>query len=701
MSDQESGETKLAFKIMLNTDTQFAARRRRWRLRIIFGVLIAVVACNTHAVEQLALSTEQDFLAEFPSILSATRLAQSRSDAPAAITVIDRKMIEASGVVELAEIFRLVPGFQVGHDLQDLAVSDPVPVTYHGLSDSLAKRLQVLIDGRAVYSPDFGGVRWGELPVVMDDIERIEIIRGPNAAAYGANAFLAVINIITTHPADAGGTFVTLGGGSTNFKRGVFRSGGSRANYDYRLTLGYQSDDGFEGQHDSRSISNMNYRGVYKAGADDTLDFQFGLSWGPHQSGEDLSPEPQRDPERDTDFHSSFQQLRWTHSGVDGDQYLFNFYHNYYLRHDTYIGNHVNPLAPPPTIDALAAYDIDTERFNAEFQHTLSPAKDVRLAWGAEARLDRTKSEGWFNTPYPSWVDNKLVRLFGNAEWRISPKWVANIGTMFENTDIAGFGVSPRLGLNYHINQQNTIRASVSQGQRTPAFFESRATSALIISGPTPIPIYGSDTNVVPEKITSIELGYLVELPKPDLSLDLRLFSDQVVDLIAYPENKSWNAGVDPLYLYKNAGSASVNGYEVELRYRPTSRSQILFSYANTLQHGSWQTAYNGPDVYTATDPSTPRQTAGLLGIYNFPGNFTASVNAYYIDYMSWLATGAETGFTKVDLRLAKKMINRDNETLIEFIAQNLAGSFYDYNSQLVFDRRFFFRISVKGKRSK
>jgi iron complex outermembrane receptor protein len=154
-----------------------------------------------------ARSADEDaYFSELPIVASVSRLPQKLADAPAAVTVVDRDMIKASGARDLNDIFRLVPGFQTYPNNTEAARA-----TYHGLGDGdYAPRVQVLIDGRSMLSPLFGsGVNWATLPVALEDIERIEVVRGTNAVSYGSNAFLGVINIITVDPALVRGTSVS------------------------------------------------------------------------------------------------------------------------------------------------------------------------------------------------------------------------------------------------------------------------------------------------------------------------------------------------------------------------------------------------------------------------------------------------------------------------------------------------------------
>ncbi|HEX23230.1 MAG TPA: TonB-dependent receptor, partial [Chromatiales bacterium] len=231
--------------------------------RLLPALLIAS-SYSTSANESLPpqedlLLSEEDFLSELPVVLTATRLSQPAREAPAATTVIDRDMIKASGAREIADLFRLVPGFVVSHDNGYTPI-----VTYHGLSNEQARRMQVLVDGRSVYSIVFGGTKWTDLPLAIDDIERIEVIRGPNAATYGANAFLSTINIITRHSSETNGVFARVNVGNIDIRDGYLRYGDTLDDLSYRLTLGYNRDTGFADRYDTHQVRMATFRSDYQ-----------------------------------------------------------------------------------------------------------------------------------------------------------------------------------------------------------------------------------------------------------------------------------------------------------------------------------------------------------------------------------------------------------------------------------------------------
>ena len=184
---------------------------------------------------------EQDFLGELPVVLSVSRLSQPTRDAPAAVTVIDAELIRASGARDLADLLRLVPGFQATYGDRGSPLAG-----YHGLlTEEEPRRLQVRIDGRSQYSPAFiGAVNWNTIDVQLQDIERIEVIRGTNSATYGSNAFLGVINVITRNAAAAQGVVASAAAGSGGVEDRLARLGVPLAGGFVRLSAERRHDEG-------------------------------------------------------------------------------------------------------------------------------------------------------------------------------------------------------------------------------------------------------------------------------------------------------------------------------------------------------------------------------------------------------------------------------------------------------------------------
>ena len=169
-----------------------------------------------------AQAEEHSYFSSLPVVASVSRLPQRLADAPTSVTVIDRDMIRNLPIRDLNDVFRLVPGFQTYPNNTEAA-----RVTYHGLTDEeFSPRLQVMVDGRSMYSPAFrNGTNWALIPVAIEDIERIEVVRGTNAVSYGSNAFLGVINIITVDPSVVRGFSVSTSYGNQNVRDYSLRTG--------------------------------------------------------------------------------------------------------------------------------------------------------------------------------------------------------------------------------------------------------------------------------------------------------------------------------------------------------------------------------------------------------------------------------------------------------------------------------------------
>lgn len=245
--------------------------------------------------------TEDEFFSEIPSVISATRIRQPLTEISSSVTVIDRNMIEASGAIELADVLRLVPGMQVAYPQ-----GNQIAVAYHGFSDAFPRNMQILVDGRSVYQPSLGDVDWLFIGVAIDDVDRIEVVRGPNSAFYGSNAVQGVINIITTQPYQNPGAHTRFTGGSLGTLNGVVRYAGNEGKLDYRMTATYEQANGLPGELDStddgRKVGGLSFRGVLQQSLNDEVDIQIGVNSGRLGAGAELPDDPLA---HDKEFHVS------------------------------------------------------------------------------------------------------------------------------------------------------------------------------------------------------------------------------------------------------------------------------------------------------------------------------------------------------------------------------------------------------------
>lgn len=251
----------------------------------LFPLLCMAASLPGFAMEDLTLG-----VTELPSVLSASRLKQSPAEVPGSMTVLDRDLIRATGARDIPEILRLVPGMKIGYQYGHRA-----SVNYHGTNTTEARRMQVLVDGRSVYRPGLATVDWTDIPLAIEDIERIEVFRGPNTVTYGANALMGVINIISTRPEMTQGTRLKITQGTRGVKDLYASHGFEFGNSLARLSVFGKQDSGFDYDEDGndfrdgRRLNAFNLLGDTTLSANQSLSWQFGAKEGANQLDNDYT----------------------------------------------------------------------------------------------------------------------------------------------------------------------------------------------------------------------------------------------------------------------------------------------------------------------------------------------------------------------------------------------------------------------------
>ncbi|MBT10469.1 MAG: hypothetical protein CMI02_00355 [Oceanospirillaceae bacterium] len=467
-----------------------------------------------------AFSLEDDI----PVVLTAARLRQPRSEVPASVTVIDAQQIQAWGVRTLPEVLRYVPGMFIGHgDDQNNAA-----VAYHASSPSLMRRLQVLVDGRSVFRAGIASVVWDDIPVAMEDILRIEVTRGPNAAAYGANSFLGVINIITKHPGDTLGTRVRYRNGNQGVDDAFVSHAWNTGLNSYRLTFNLQASDGFDGSRESTDPGEDNFRdskrhgfltGYFSRQLDGGSQLNAQASFKQGHSDIRIDNEFFRTPpdqdvtemnvlvrlQQDfSDRHQSHLQAYISRNDRRQENYacaptvffdpdLYSLYAqnppatDYLLAGDTaslmtsletpeqqQLVNNISGrfYADPANASETACGKLDQnileKRFDIEWQDTVQWSDTFRTVSGLSVRRDQVTSETFFGGTRV----NDTLRLFASTEWRPARFMLINVGAMYEDEDTNQSEVSPRVAVNWLLSPQQSIRMVYSEAVRSPDLVE-------------------------------------------------------------------------------------------------------------------------------------------------------------------------------------------------------------------------------------
>lgn len=669
--------------------------------------LLALLAHSAPVVGDTAtLSSESEFFDGIPTVLSATRLAQRATEAPASVTVIDREMIRASGAIEIVDLLRLVPGFQVTY-----ANGTQHAATYHGQSDQYPTRLQVLIDGRSVYSPVLSSVDWVNVGVDLEDIERIEVIRGPDTPAYGANSVLGVVNIITRQPFQDRGTALQIAAGSLHTRRGMLRHAGSLGAMDYRATLSYRRDDGFNVLDDDLAPYNVttdqkriglaSFRGTYNLRPDTELEIALGYEGGPEGAG----PQVEVEKRHDKHIEAHHQFLKWSRRQGQHDEFQLQFYHNYYKTHDRFrallseiMSDQNNTTIAPEDVPLLlggitdqavtvGTYHATAERYDLEAQR-VQAWNAQRLVWGGGLREDRFWSIEHLDRT--DRIDDQSARLFANLESRLTTAVIANAGAMLEHSNMTGTKLSPRLGINWLLRPDRAVRVSATRAYRMPSLLEEHWHETLRLDDGTLLLLFrDSPGSLKPEEVRSYELGW-IDNTTP-VEVEVKLFREKVRDGINGVLDKATD-----VWVYMNGEQSSTKGIEGVARWAFSRRGWVRVNYAWAITDGEKLNRLN-PTKYKDLDPGTPRHTLGILTGFKPMDDLELNVALYRVSEMTWYGEGDKVpGANRIDLRIARQWRMPAGPLLAELLVQNFADKRMEFRKIHIFEPRVYLRLTMQ-----
>jgi len=547
-------------------------------------------------------------------VTSVSKKKQNINDAPAAVSVISADDISRSGYDTIPDLLRLAPGVDVAR-----IDSSTWGISVRGLNDQFAKSLLVLQDGRSLYTTLFGGVYWDTVDYVLADLDRIEVIRGPGATLWGANAVNGVINITSKDSRDTQGWLLSMRASNDDSDLSTRYGGKLSDDTTYRVYLkakyGNDLDDASgAGAGDDWYGLRGGFRIDKHPTDDDTYTLQGDLGGNrirePNTSNVPVYPFPTVTTLARNDVTGNVLG-RWEHrSGEDSDFELQIYYD--YLKAD----------------DAVANYQQNT--FDIDFHHRFRVGPRNEVTWGLGYRLVNSDIG---TTPVligePPTRNDSLFSAFVQDTFTLQPdKWFLTVGSKFEHNDYTGFDVEPCARLLWKPNKQNSVWGAVSRAVSTPSRLEDDARINDLVSN-VPAEIIGNPKQRS-EELVAYELGYRLE-PLKNMSVAVAAFYN------SYARLNSLRAGAplstSPLVIpvtWGNDETGDTFGGEVSTTVRLSDSWRLEGSYSLL------ESRFGGPDpqdqlTAKGNEGSAPRNQAQIHSYLDLTRNLQLNAGVSYV----------------------------------------------------------------------
>ncbi|QDE32989.1 TonB-dependent receptor plug domain-containing protein [Shewanella polaris] len=496
-------------------------------LATLFVFIVSFTAIATES-NSLDLSLQELMNVE---VTSVSKQKQPLSNSPAAIYVVTSESIRRSGATSIPQALRDVPGLHVAQiDSQKWAIGS------RGFNGRYNNKLLVLMDGRTLYSPAFSGVYWEVQDTLMADIERIEVIRGPSAAMWGANAVNGVINIITKHSADTLGGYAELGAGDYEQGFAGFRYGSTMSDkVTSRVYLKGHERDSFE--LDPNDLENDLLAPFADAGKDN--------SWKYLQLGGriDIQLETDTSLTVSSDFYTSKMQQAPNIASTEAP--LYREFYTDEVTNDGFnlLSKYTKALSATSEYSVQAyydytsrdedLYDLRSDTFDIDFQHQLIIGQNHNIVWGLGYRYIQDEVDSRLRTFLTSsestQTNTDLWSAFISDEiMLIKDELWLTLASRFEHNDYTGLEVQPNIRLMWQLDAKNNVWTSIARAIRTPSRLEDNISVNALNIPPSDVSplvkvwVSGSD-NFESEEIISYEVGYRF-MPVSQWSFDTSVF---------------------------------------------------------------------------------------------------------------------------------------------------------------------------------
>ncbi len=606
---------------------------------------------------EASLDEELGWLQEESVIFSASRREQKVLQTPAAVFVISNDDIRRFGATSIPDALRMAPGLQVAQ-----VNANTWAITARGFNGENANKLLVMIDGRTVYHPTFSGTLWRTKDVLLEDVQRIEVIRGPGAAMWGANAVNGVINVITRNAANTyQGLSVTAGGGSEDKALGSIRySGKLTDNLHYRTYMKYNDRDNLKLEGGGNPNDNWEkFQGGFRIDGDltphDSLTLQGDLYKGNGGSLRDVTAPVAPFTSRSNvgeDFSGGNILSRWRHRFSDTSDLSLQLYFDRTQDRTTYSAFN----------DASEAV-INT--YDADLQHYFQLGSWQEVTWGLGFRYIEDDQDNAANFSFtPASRDYLLYSAFIQDQVTLIPDTLKFLfGSKFEHNDFSGFQIQPNARFIYTPDNKQALWAAVSRAVRTPNRLD-QDTNLLYFSqlSANDFSAFRGNRNFDSEELTAYELGYRIA-PKENISIDITAFYN-VYDKLrsvepGVPFDETTNGifhKVSPV-TYGNNARGETYGLETAAQWQALKwwRLQANYSYLQIQLHTDPASLFNDVE-----EGQSPHHQFNFRSSMDLPHNVQLDAFLRYVDKLLYKDYSPERGiasYLEMDVRLGWKPV--------------------------------------------
>ena len=620
------------------------------------------------------LDEELNWLQAESVIFSASRTEQRVLETAAAVFVISQQDIKRSGVNSVPEALRMVPGLQVAK-----VNSNTWAISSRGFNATDSNKLLVMIDGRTVYHPVFSGTLWRTKDVMLEDVERIEVIKGSGATMWGSNAVNGVINVITKKVRDTQGVLATAGGGTEERAFASMRYGGQlNDNVDYRAYVKYAKRDDLKSTTSANGNDDWeNIQGGFRVDSEltdkDSVTLQGDIYRG-NAGSYRVIVAPVAPTSKAGNVGESFSGgnvlSKWSHTLSATAGYSMQLYFDQ-TEDETYfstINDSVNTL--------VRTYD-------ADFQNHFQLQSWQNVTWGLGVRHVTTNINNSVNFSFKTLKrDSTLYNGFIQDELTLLPDTLKFIiGSKFEHNDFSGFEIQPNAKLIFTPDKKQTVWASVSRSVRIPNRLEQDLQLLYLyqdnVSG-----VFAAgqgNSNLDSEQLISYELGYRIQ-PTDALSFDIAAFYSDYDKLATgemgtpFLQNTPTPHGVVPIFA-DNKGSGETYGVELVAQWQALNwwRFQGSYSYLQMQLHSD-----AGSNVILPAKPEgeSPHHQFSIRSSMDLLDDVHLDTTVRYVDNLPYQNIAS---YTEMDINLAWVPIKNLE---LSVVGQNLLDSQHgEFNS--------------------